>query len=60
MIFEYKIERLAGGVFMTEERLNLWGLQGWELVDVTGTQWTFKKAVARARKTAAKKEPASK
>lgn len=59
MKLEYKVVRIPGGTRMTEERLNELGLEGWDVVHVTGpgNEWVFKRAKPATR-TAAKKAAA--
>lgn len=47
------------GRLLREPELNVWGTDGWELIQVVGTTWYFKREVKPApRQTRAKKEVA--
>ena len=57
MRYEYKRVASSLGRLLTEPELNALGAEGWELINVFGTTWYFKRELKAApRQTRAKKE----
>lgn len=51
MKFEYKRIASSLGRLLTEPELNVLGAEGWELINVVGTTWYFKRELKAVRQT---------